>query len=120
VKYETGGRREKSLAEEKVEVGYVFLSVCGSHWGVDRNSSCSRTFTQVLCSRLYHSNPLSKKEITMSTFDRQAMINRADREYDEDVERMRIKNKGDMYPIWGMLAFGTVCMSLGFLLARSI
>jgi hypothetical protein len=42
----------------------------------------------------------------MSTFDRQAMIERADREYDEDVERMRIKNKGDMYPIWGMLAFG--------------
>jgi hypothetical protein len=34
------------------------------------------------------------------------MIERADREYDEDVERMRIKNKGDMYPIWGMLAFG--------------
>ncbi|MGS0546288.1 hypothetical protein HXW87_15075 [Pseudomonas sp. Y5-11] len=56
----------------------------------------------------------------MSTFDRQAMIDRADREYDEDVERMRIKNKGDMYPIWGMLAFGLFCMSLGFLLARSI
>ena len=61
-----------------------------------------------------------KKEITMNTFDRQAMIERADREYDEDVEKMRIRHKGDMYPIWGMLAFGLFCMSLGFLLARSI
>ncbi|VVN33946.1 hypothetical protein PS619_04982 [Pseudomonas fluorescens] len=56
----------------------------------------------------------------MSTFDRKAMIELSDREYDESVERMRIKDKYDMYPIWGMLAFGIFCMSLGFILARSI
>lgn len=37
----------------------------------------------------------------MSTFDRKAMIELSDREYDESVERMRIKDKDDMYPIWG-------------------
>ena len=56
----------------------------------------------------------------MSTFDRKAMIELSDREYDESVERMRIKDKDDMYPIWGMLTFGIFCMSLGFILARSI
>ncbi|CAI8815218.1 MULTISPECIES: hypothetical protein [Pseudomonas] len=56
----------------------------------------------------------------MSTFDRQAMIERADREYDECVEKMRIKHKGDMFPIFGLLGFGIFCMSLGFILARSI
>lgn len=60
------------------------------------------------------------KEITMNTFDRQAMIERADREYDECVEKMRIKHKGEMVPILGLLGFGLFCMSLGFLLARSI
>jgi len=63
---------------------------------------------------------MTQKEIKMSTFDRKAMIELADREYDESVERMRIKDKDDMYPIWGMLAFGIFCMSLGFILARSI
>lgn len=66
------------------------------------------------------SDPWHKKEINMSTFDRKAMIELSDREYDESVERMRIKDKDDMYPIWGMLAFGIFCMSLGFILARSI
>ena len=56
----------------------------------------------------------------MSTFDRKAMIKQLDREHDEWVEKMRIKDKDDMYPIWGMLGFGIFCMSLGFLLARSI
>jgi hypothetical protein len=63
---------------------------------------------------------MTQKEIKMSTFDRKAMIELSDREYDESVERMRIKDKDDMYPIWGMLAFGIFCMSLGFILARSI
>jgi hypothetical protein len=63
---------------------------------------------------------MTQKEIKMSTFDRKAMIELSDREYDESVERMRIKDKEDMYPIWGMLAFGIFCMSLGFILARSI
>jgi hypothetical protein len=49
--------RKKLIAEEKVEVGYVFLSVCGSHWGVDRNSGCSRTFTQVLMFAFVPFNP---------------------------------------------------------------
>lgn len=63
---------------------------------------------------------MTQKEIKMSTFDRKAMIELSDREYDESVERMRIKDKDDIYPIWGMLAFGIFCMSLGFILARSI
>jgi hypothetical protein len=63
---------------------------------------------------------MTQKEIKMSTFDRKDMIELSDREYDESVERMRIKDKDDMYPIWGMLAFGIFCMSLGFILARSI
>jgi hypothetical protein len=63
---------------------------------------------------------MTQKEIKMSPFDRKAMIELSDREYDESVERMRIKDKEDMYPIWGMLAFGIFCMSLGFILARSI
>ena len=58
--------------------------------------------------------------MNMSTFDRKAMIEQLDREHDEWVEKMRIKDKDDMYPIWGMLGFGIFCMSLGFLLARSI
>ncbi|MFJ4247478.1 MULTISPECIES: hypothetical protein [Pseudomonas] len=56
----------------------------------------------------------------MNTFDRKAMMEQSDREHDEWVEKMRIQGKGDMYPIWGMLAFGIFCMSLGFILARSI
>lgn len=56
----------------------------------------------------------------MNTFDRKAMMERSDREHDEWAERVRLKNKGDMYPVWGMLAFGIFCMSLGFILARLI
>lgn len=61
-----------------------------------------------------------KRKIHMSTYDRKARMEELEREHDEWEERMRIKNKGDIYPIWGMLAFGLFCMSLGFLLARSI
>ena len=56
----------------------------------------------------------------MSTYDFNARMEELEREHDEWEERMRIKNKGDMYPIWGMLAIGLFCMSLGFMLARSI
>jgi len=56
----------------------------------------------------------------MSTYDRKARMEAMEREHDEWAERMRIKNKRDMYPIWGMLGFGIFCMSLGFLLGRTI
>jgi hypothetical protein len=56
----------------------------------------------------------------MSTYDRKARMEAMEREHDEWAERMRIKNKGEMYPVWGMLGFGIFCMSLGFLLARTI
>jgi hypothetical protein len=56
----------------------------------------------------------------MSTYDRKARMQQIDREHDEWVEQMRIKNKGDMFPIWCLLGFGVFCMSLGFILARSI
>jgi hypothetical protein len=56
----------------------------------------------------------------MSTFDRQAMIERQDREYDECVEKMRIRHKGEMLPIVGLLVLGIFCMSLGFMLGRLI
>ena len=56
----------------------------------------------------------------MNTFDRQAMIERADREYDECVEKMRIKHKGEMVPILGLLGFGLFFILFGFILARYI
>ncbi|WP_248742033.1 MULTISPECIES: hypothetical protein [unclassified Pseudomonas] len=56
----------------------------------------------------------------MNTFDRQAIIEQADREYDEWVEKMRIKDKESRYPVWSMLGFGLFCMSLGVILGRSI
>ncbi|RBH33208.1 hypothetical protein C3F00_046890 [Pseudomonas sp. MWU13-2860] len=65
--------------------------------------------------------PISQKGKTyISTYDLKARMEELERENDEWEERMRIKNKGDIYPILGMLAFGLFCMSLGFLLARSI
>lgn len=56
----------------------------------------------------------------MSTFDRQAMIDRADREHDEYVERLRLKQRGDIVPILALLSLALLCMSLGFLVARLI
>lgn len=56
----------------------------------------------------------------MSTYDRKARLERSEREHDEWVERMRIKHKGEMLPMLGLFGFGIFCMSLGFILARSI
>ncbi|VVM90056.1 hypothetical protein [Pseudomonas fluorescens] len=56
----------------------------------------------------------------MSTYDRKARMEEMEREHDEWVERIRIKNKRDMYPIWAMLAFGMFCWSLGFFVGRTI
>ncbi|SDU25962.1 MULTISPECIES: hypothetical protein [Pseudomonas fluorescens group] len=56
----------------------------------------------------------------MSTFDRQAMIDRSDREHDEYLEKLRIKQRGDLVPILGLLSLAILCMSFGFLVARLI
>lgn len=68
-----------------------------------------------------HTNPLpAKKEIIMNTFDRQAMIDRSDREHDEYVEKLRLKQRGDIVPILALLSLALLCMSFGFLVARFI
>jgi hypothetical protein len=63
---------------------------------------------------------MTQKENNMSPYDRKARMEEMEREHDEWAERMRIKDKGDMFPVWATLAFGIFCWSLGFLLGRSI
>ncbi|WP_426619783.1 hypothetical protein ACP3TY_09230 [Pseudomonas rustica] len=56
----------------------------------------------------------------MSTYDLKARMEELEREHDEWAERVRIKNKGDMLPVWAMLAFGLFCMTMGFMLGRLV
>jgi hypothetical protein len=56
----------------------------------------------------------------MSTYDLKARMEELEREHDEWAERMRIKNKGDMLPVWATLAFGLFCMAMGFMLGRLV
>jgi hypothetical protein len=63
---------------------------------------------------------MTQKEINMSTYDAKARMEQLEREHDEWAEKIRIKNRKEMRPIWGLLGLGIFCMSLGFMLARSI
>jgi len=63
---------------------------------------------------------MTQKEINMSTYDAKARMEQLEREHDEWAEKIRIKNRKEMRPIWGLLGLGIFCMSLGFILARSI
>ncbi|MBV4487902.1 hypothetical protein HU727_020150 [Pseudomonas sp. SWRI153] len=56
----------------------------------------------------------------MSIYDARARMEQMEREHDEYVERMRVKHRGDLYPVLMLLAFGIFCMCLGFILGRSI
>ena len=56
----------------------------------------------------------------MNTYDLKARMEELEREHDEWAERVRIKNKGDMLPVWAMLAFGLFCMVMGFMLGRLV
>jgi hypothetical protein len=56
----------------------------------------------------------------MSTYDLKARMEELEREHDEWAERVRIKNKGDMLPVWAMLAFGLFCMAMGLMLGRLV
>ncbi|MBP3998061.1 MULTISPECIES: hypothetical protein [Pseudomonas] len=56
----------------------------------------------------------------MSTYDAKARMEQLEREHDEWAEKIRIKNRKEMRPIWALMGLGIFCMFLGFILARSI
>ena len=115
--------RKKLLAEEKKlsRETYLYPLAVSGALVTAITAVASVFFSSFECLCFTTVRPISQKGKTnMSTYDFKARMEELEREHDEWEERMRIKNKGDMYPIWGMLAFGLFCMSLGFMLARSI
>jgi len=63
---------------------------------------------------------MTQKEINMSTYDAKARMEQLEREHDEWAEKIRIKDRKEMRPIWALMGLGIFCMFLGFILARSI